>query len=121
MSYGSASTNRCAAHVSRLPGHIRRSSFHAPRGFSLVELLVVIGIIALLISILLPAVNAARERGNQLKCLANLHSISQAAEMHVLDHHGYLPAAGHHWDLIGGQLTPAGLGDSDARDRKSVV
>jgi prepilin-type N-terminal cleavage/methylation domain-containing protein len=60
-------------------------------GFTLVELLVVIGIIALLVSILLPALNRARESARRTKCLANLRSIGQMVHMYANASKGRIP------------------------------
>ena len=62
-----------------------------PRGFTLVELLVVIGIIALLISILLPALGKAREQGNAIKCLSNMRQIATALVVYCGQNRDCLP------------------------------
>lgn len=62
-----------------------------PRGFTLVELLVVIGIIALLVGILLPVLTSARERSNRTKCLANLRSLGQSMTLYANEHRDRLP------------------------------
>ncbi len=66
----------------------------SPKAFTLVELLVVIGIIALLISILLPALSKARESANQVKCMAQQKQIMLGMILHSNDHRGYMPLAG---------------------------
>lgn len=62
-----------------------------PRAFTLVELLVVIGIIAVLISILLPALNRARDSANLTKCRANLNQMGVALRMYANDNRDHFP------------------------------
>ncbi len=78
----------------------RRSS---RRGFTLVELLVVIGIIALLVSILLPSLNRAREQAKRTVCLSNLRGAGQSITMYAGQNRGWVPVqpgtSNWLWDL----------------------
>ena len=69
--------------------------------FTLVELLVVVGIIAVLIAILLPALRRAREAANSAKCMSNQRQLMMAFLMFANEHKGHLP--GNYWDAIAQQ------------------
>ena len=90
-------------------------------GFTLVELLVVIGIIALLISILLPSLAAAREQGNRTKCLSNLKQIATAMVAYANNNKLYLPAPAPYnrfraEDFIHWEVTGTGSGGTGNRN-----
>jgi len=87
------------------------------RGFTLIELLVVIAIIALLMAILLPSLNRARDQGKGIACRNNLKQIGLALTLYAQDHEGKVPRNGGVWILkfmpyVGGQ----GDRDQDYRE-----
>ena len=72
----------------------RMSDRRASQGFTLVELLVVVGIIAVLISILLPALNRARDAARTVNCAANLRQIGTCFSYYANESGGWLMAIG---------------------------
>jgi prepilin-type N-terminal cleavage/methylation domain-containing protein/prepilin-type processing-associated H-X9-DG protein len=73
-----------------------RGSGPPRRGFTLVELLVVVGIVALLVAIVLPALAKARESANRLACQNNLRQVGNALVIYLNHSRGLLPVAPRH-------------------------
>ena len=85
-----------------------RSSKQRLRGFSLVELLAVIGIVALLISVLLPLLAKARAEATKVKCMSNLRQLLHAQTMYVADSGGYLTFPNWSHDRATADVWPVG-------------
>jgi len=112
-------------HGTRRPGTTARR-----RGFTLVELLVVIAIVALLVGVLLPALASARRTARMTKCLVNMRTLEQAHAMYADANkgrfvdaglaHGGLGTPGRSWpvalaEYAGGPLILHGPGDNSPR------
>jgi prepilin-type N-terminal cleavage/methylation domain-containing protein/prepilin-type processing-associated H-X9-DG protein len=74
---------------------------HTPRGFTLIELIVVIAIIAILAAILFPVFAKAREKARQTACLNNQKQIATGVLMYAQDHDEILPTTDTVWGAIG--------------------
>src|SRR5690349_3189493 len=88
-------------------------------GFTLVELLVVIGIIALLISILLPSLNRAREQANRIKCASNLRQIGQSIQIYANENKGSFPRT--YFNPADGAITAAPQSSNAGRDADQSI
>ena len=90
-------------------------------GFTLIELLVVVAIIALLISILLPSLNRARDQARTAVCLSNLKQLGLAFALYAEDHRGRLSAMytdNSFWDVWNRTISPyMSRPDADASGR----
>src|SRR5437016_4864561 len=105
---------RCAPRRAAAPP---RPALDRRAGFSLIELLTVIAIIAILAGLIFPIAGSVRIRAQESKVIANLHSIQTALGLYKLDEHGYPPTLGP--ITIGGSVTLNGLYPEYMKDQEA--
>ncbi len=81
-----------------------------PSAFSLVELLVVISIVAVMISLMIPALSTAREAAQSLKCMSNLRQLYPGFQTYVLDQRGYWTVHGYQDNILWSRIVTKNLG-----------
>ncbi len=86
---------------------VTKHKLNFSNGFTLIELLVVIGVIALLLSVILPSLNLAKEQAKGIYCLSNLRQMTIASATYNSENNGYFPIAqwsdetkSYCWDFI---------------------
>jgi len=74
-----------------------RSTSHSKtsRGFTLIEMLVVVAIIGILASLLMPSLAGAKRKANAIKCISNLRQVNTALTLYAADHDGEFPPRRH--------------------------
>ena len=83
---------------------MRSTSTRRDAGFSLIEVIVVIGIIAILVALLLPTIARAREQAKTVKCLAQLRQVGVALTAYAVNNRGHFPSWSN-WQVYGGDAS----------------
>src|SRR5687768_10803410 len=89
----------------RKGGFVRVGGFQKQSGFTLIELIIVIGVIAILAGLLLPALAKAKDRSKAIKCVSSQKQMGIGVDLYVQDYHFYPPGREQgvtQWDLCVG-------------------
>ncbi|MEM0913039.1 MAG: type II secretion system protein [Planctomycetota bacterium] len=84
------------------PSNIPLSSLRPARAFTLIEVLVVLGVIAILVLILMPVLAGSRSEAKRVECLSHLRSLHVGFELYAADHDGWVPDedSPYTWDAL---------------------